>query len=238
MLRIPPAAVGLPVLRALVRTPVFGVAFLAAAPSVYAAARGEADLSFTITLAAVVGAATLGFAVDDKAEMTLVACPTPRATRRLVRGGFIAVAVVVSWVVVGLSARVADYSVGSLRPRLAETVAAAALSFAFAVRAGRSGSDSSGLAAVTATLLAMGVSSGLSFHLTWLPQLGHPLHRTRWWLVAAVAGICAWMWSRDPASRLTPRAIARPDRPEGSNAASNARAIGCLHRARRPPSEP
>ncbi|MGB5757612.1 MAG: hypothetical protein WBM50_11920 [Acidimicrobiales bacterium] len=183
------------------RTPVLGVAILAAAPSVYAAARGNHDLSFAVTLAAIAGAASLGFAVDDPAEATLTPCPIPRAARRLVRAGLIAITVAASWAVVAVSSHAAGYPLGPLRSRLAETAAAAAISVAFAARAARSGSDSAGLAAVTGTLLVLGTCSGLSLYLTWLPQLGHSLHTARWWVIAAIAALAAIWWSRDPSAR-------------------------------------
>jgi hypothetical protein len=73
------------------RTPVAALAALAAAPAVYAWARGHHDLSFPVTLALITGAASLGFVVDDPAEATLNACPIPRAARRWARAGFIAI---------------------------------------------------------------------------------------------------------------------------------------------------
>jgi hypothetical protein len=199
---MPAAAIAAPLVRAMWRTPVLGVAVLVAAPAVYAAVRGNHDLSFPVTLAAVTGAAGLGFAIDDPAEATLTPCPTPRASRRTARAGLIAITVAASWAIVALSAHAANYHIGPLRIRLAETAAAATISLAFAARAARSGSDSPGIAAVTATLLALGTSSGLALYLTWLPQLGHPLHTTRWWIIAAIAATVAWWWSRDPSARI------------------------------------
>jgi hypothetical protein len=192
------------------RTPVLGLAVLVAAPAVYAAARGNHDLSFPVTLAVITGAASLSFAVDDPAEATLTPCPIPRASRRTARAGLIAITVAASWAIVAISAHAADYHIGPIRARLPETAAAATISMAFAVRAARAGSDSPGIAAVTATLLALGTSSGLALYLTWLPQLGHPLHTTRWWIIAAVAASFAWWWSRDPATR--PPFVARSPR--------------------------
>jgi hypothetical protein len=193
-----------PLVRAMARTPVAAVIVLVAAPTVYAAARGEHDLSFAVGLAAVLGAASLAFAIDDPAEVSLTPCPVPRSSRRWIRAALIAVGVVASWLVVAVSASAADYAIGSLRARAAETAAAGAVSVAFAARAARDGSDSPGLAAVTATLIAFGVSSGLAIALAWLPQMGNPTHATRWWMVAAAAAAAAWWWSRDPAAR-TPR---------------------------------
>lgn len=203
MLRLPPAAIAAPLVRAMWRTPVLGVAVLVAGPAVYAAARGHHDLSFPVTLAAVTGAASLGFAVDDPAEASLTPCPIPQASRRAFRAGLIAIAVALSWAVVAFSSHVADYQIGPLRNRLPETVAAATISVAFAARAARAGSDSAGLAAVTATLLALATSSGLALYFTWLPQLGHPNHTTRWWTIAGIAAVAAWSGSRDPSARTT-----------------------------------
>lgn len=198
---MPPAAIAGPLVRAMWRTPVIGVAVLGAAPAVYAAARGNADLSFPVTVAAITGAASLGFAVDDPAENTLTPCPIPRASRRVVRAVLIAIAVAASWTVVAVASHTAGHELGPLTNRLAETAAAAAISMAFAAGAARAGSDSAGLAAVTGTLVALGVSSGLATVFTWLPQLGHPLHTTRWWTLAAVATLAASWWSRDPSVR-------------------------------------
>jgi hypothetical protein len=209
VLRSPAPAIIAPLMRAMVRTPVAAVAVLAAAPSVYATARGHHDLSFPVTVASVVGAASVAFAIDDPAEATLTPCPVPRSTRRWTRGALISLAVVASWVIVVVSAHAADYSLNPLRPRIAETAAAAAFAIAFAVRAGRDGSDSPGLSAVTATLLTFGVCSGLALSITWLPQLGHPQHATRWWIVASAAATAAWWWSRDPSARLRLRSSQR-----------------------------
>lgn len=201
MLKIPTPAITAPLIRSMWRTPVLGVAALAAAPAVYAAARGQHDLSFPVTVALIAGAASLGFAVDDPAEATLTPCPIPRAARRSVRAGLIAITIGLSWALVALSAHVAEYRIGPLRPLLAEAAAAAAISVAFAARAARSGSDSPGLAAVTATLLAFAVSSGMALYVTWVPQLGNQLHTTRWCAVSTVAASAAWWWSRDPSTR-------------------------------------
>jgi hypothetical protein len=185
------------------RTPVLALALLITAPAIYAAARGHHDLSFPVTLAAITGAAGLSLAVDDPAEVTLTPCPIPRASRRMARIGLIAITLAASWVVVAISANVANYDIGLLRTRLAETVAAATLSMAFAARAANAGSDSPGIAAVTATLVTFGTLSGLALYLTWLPQLGHPPHTTRWWIIAAIAATFAWWWSRDPSARFS-----------------------------------
>ncbi len=203
MLSRPAPAITAHLLRAMTRTPVAAIAMLATAPAVYAWARGHHDLSFPVTLASTTGAASLGFVVDDPAEATLNACPIPRAVRRWNRAGLIAIAIAACWTIVAVSAHAADYALGPLRVRLAETVAAAAISVAFAARAGRDGSDSPGLAAVTATLLALAVNSGLALQFTWLPMIGNPQHTIRWLTVAAVAGTVAWWWSRDPAARVT-----------------------------------
>jgi hypothetical protein len=202
-LRRPAPAITTHLLRAMTRTPVAALAVLATAPAVYAWARGHHDLSFPVTLASITGAASLGFAVDDPAEATLTACPTSRAVRRWVRAGLISIAIAACWTIVAFSAHAADYPLGSLRVRLAETVAAAAISVAFAARAGRDGSDSPGLAALTATLIVLAVSSGLALQITRLPLIGNPQHTTRWWTVAAAAGTAAWWWSRDPAARVS-----------------------------------
>ncbi len=201
MLTAPTAAITAPLIRALWRTPVLGVVVIAASPAVFAVARGYDDLSFPVAVASIAGASCLGFAVDDPAEASLNPCPVPRAARRWIRAALISVVVALSWLVVAFSARAADFSLGPLRTRLAEAAAAAAIALAFAGRAARDGSDSPGLAGVAATVMAIGVSSGLSVYLTWLPQFGHPLHTTRWWVVAVVAGAAGWWWSRDPAAR-------------------------------------
>lgn len=201
MLTAPAAAIAAPLIRAFWRTPVLGVAVIAAAPAVYAAARGYDDLSFAVAVASIAGASCLGFAVDDPAEASLNPCPVPRAARRWIRAVLISVVVALSWLVVLLSARAADFSLDPLRTRLAEAAAAAAIALAFAARAARDGSDSPGLAGVAATVMAISVSSGLSVYLTWLPQFGHPLHTTRWCVVALAAGSAGWWWSRDPAAR-------------------------------------
>lgn len=186
----------------MLRTPVLALAVLSAAPAVYAAARGHHDLSFPVTLASITGAAGLSLAVDDPAEATLTPCPVARSSRRTARVGLIAVTLAASWVIVAICANAANYDIELFRTRLAETVAAATISMAFAARAANAGSDSPGIAAVTATLVTFGTVSGLALYLTWLPQLGHPPHTTRWWIIATFAAAFAWWWSRDPSTRV------------------------------------
>ena len=208
MLRLPPTAIAGPLLRTQLRTTVLGAALLAAAPAVYAALRGEHNLSFAVSVAAIAGAATLGFAVDDPAEATLAPCPVPRATRRTCRAAFIVIAIGMSWTVVAKAARAADYAVGPLSDRAPETLAAAMVALAFASGASRAGSDSPGLAALVATVLAVAASSGMSLYLIWLPQLGDPSHRGRWWIVAVVGAGGSWWLSRDPSKRRpSPRSV-------------------------------
>ena len=183
------------------RTPVLGVAMLISAPAVYAAARGQSDLSFPVLLAVIAGGASLGLAVDDPAESTLTPCPVPRASRRAMRAAMIAATIATSWAIVAICTQIADHPIGRLQPRLAEAAAAATISFAFASRAALAGSDSPGIAAITGTIAAFGISSGLALYLTWLPQIGQPAHTSRWWAVAAIGATAAWWWSRDPSSR-------------------------------------
>lgn len=194
-----------PLLRVMWRSPVLGVAVLVAAPAMYAVLRGEHDLSFPVSLAAIVGASSVAFAVDDVAEATLTPCPTSRATRRFLRAVMIAVVMLVSWGVVAVAVRASDASAGPMRIRIPEAAAAASISAAFAARAGRHGADRPGLASLVATLLVFATVSGVALRLTWLPQVGHPLHSDRWWIVAAATASCAAWWSRDPSARLTKR---------------------------------
>lgn len=201
MLTRPPLSLVAPLGRAMIRTPVLGLAGLTAAPAVYAAARGYHDLSFPVTLATVGGAASLSLAFDDPAEASLTACPTPRATRRWMRAGLISITVAGAWALVVASAHYADYALDPWRIRLVEAAAGATISLVLAAAATRQGSTTPGVAAAATTLLLLAVTSGLALRIGWLPQLGNPHHTGRWWAVAAVAVAIGSWWSRDPASR-------------------------------------
>lgn len=202
MLTRPPLGLITPLGRAMIRTPVLGLAALTAAPAVYAAARGHNDLSFAVTLATVVGAASLSLALDDPAEASLIACPTSRAARRWMRAGLISMTVAGAWALVAASAHYADFALEPWRIRLVESAAAAGISLAFAAAATRQRSTTPGVAAAATTLLLLAVTSGLALRITWLPQIGNPHHTSRWWAVAAPAAAIGCWWSRDPASRI------------------------------------
>ena len=190
-----------PLGRAMLRTPMLGLAALTATPAIYAAARGHHDLSFPVTLATIIGAASLALALDDPAETSLTACPTTRAARRWMRAGLISVTIAGAWALVAASAHHADYAFEPWRIRLVEAATAAAISLAFAAAATHHGATTPGVAAAAATLLTLAVSSGLALRIAWLPQLGNPHHEARWWTVAAIAVMLAYWWARDPASR-------------------------------------
>ncbi|MDH4076097.1 MAG: hypothetical protein OEW29_09190 [Acidimicrobiia bacterium] len=214
MLTHPPVCMVAPLGRVMLRTPVLGLGALTAAPAIYAAARGHRDLSFAVTLATIVGAASFALAFDDPAEASLTACPTGRSVRRSMRAGLISISVAGAWVLVAASAHHADYSLEPWRIRLVEAAAAAAISLAFAAAAARHGSTTPGVGAVVATVLTLAVGSGLALRIPWLPQLGNPHHDGRWLTVIAIALTAAYWWSRDPASRGLP--LGRAHSPGGA----------------------
>lgn len=201
MLRRPALSLVAPLGRAMLRTPVLGLAALTVTPAAYAAARGHHDLSFPVTLATLLGAASLSLALDDPAEASLTACPTARAARRWFRAGLILISVAGAWALVAAVAHHAGHALGPWQLRAVEASAAAALSLAFAASATRQGSTTPGVAAAAASLLTLAVTSGLARQIAWLPQLGNPHHTARWLGVAAIAATVAYSWSRDPASR-------------------------------------
>lgn len=220
-----PPAVTAPLLRAMARSPVPAAAVVAAAPALVALARGHRDLATGTTFLVVAGAATLGLAVDDPAAATLDACAIPRGARRVARAALVALVVVAATAVVVAAADATGTPLGPMRDRVPEAVAAAALSVALAARAARDGVPHPGLPAAATTVLAMATATGLSgasAHLAWLPQVGNPGHVVRWWTIAAVAGGCAWHWSRDPGAPRMPSGVTR--RPRGHRASARRRA--------------
>ena len=209
MVTIVPLVITGPLLRTMTRTPLGAVIAIAAAPSVYAAARGHQDLSVFITWAGLSGATCAGFAMDDAAEVTLSSCATPRSTRCWTRAALIAAAVALCWAAVAISVHLAGAPLGPVRGRLPETTAALAMSVAFASRLVRDGTHPAGLAAVMSTLMTIAASSALSLYVEWLPQVGRRDHGPRWWMVAALAALGAWWWSRDPAAPRSLRRVGR-----------------------------
>jgi hypothetical protein len=191
---------GPPMVRAGSRSPLPVLPVLIALPVVYSVVRGLGDLDFAVTLTAIIGAACLAYAVEERGEQTLDACPVSRAARRSVRAALVLTAVAVGWVTAAIALLLAERSPGPLRMRIPETVAVAAIALAVACRTAAAGSDAAGTVGATASLIGVGVSTGLAVLLPWLPQLQNPFDRTQWNTVALVAFALAAWWSRDPAS--------------------------------------
>ena len=190
-----PAVVAWPrTLRAIAMRPIVGVAVGSALPTALALARHGRDLRIAWVFAAVLGGAGLAFAVDDDAGVLLAASPTPLLIRRAARVVAAAGPVVVGWLAVLASSRVADRLDGirfDMLGIVALTAAGVALAAAGSGR--RGGNTGTGLAGLVAGVVAMLVVTALSFQYPSLPRLGEPAHQMRWlWLAGAAWATAIW----------------------------------------------
>lgn len=184
-------------------TAVAGWCLLGAAPVVVALARNVADLTIPTTAAALVLGAAAGTGLDDPAHATVAAVPVPLSERRLVRLGWVLVAVAATALVLATAIAARDARVEATALHLAAlAVATGATSVAIA---GRTSPDvahgTPGVAGSGGALLCVVTLSALAQRVDWLPNPADSGHTGRWWLVAAAASLAALGSFRDPAAR-------------------------------------
>lgn len=189
--------------RAAQRRSLAGLGAVAAASAVVAEAKGGASLPFAMTLATVVAASSVAYAVEDEAAETMACSPTPLGRRRTRRVAVVLVLPLAGW---AAAAAIAIGS-GDARPftahRAVVAIATAGVAACAAASVERRGDRASGdTGVITGVAVAIGSTVAASRY-RWLPSLletGSP----RPWLVLALVGwtLAAW-WSRDPAARLS-----------------------------------
>jgi hypothetical protein len=195
-------ALARPVVRALSTTPAFAVAAASCLPMVVTVLRGGDDLAVATTAAALVGASSLGFAIDDVAANTVAAVPVPLGTRRSLRGALIGAVVAIAWLVAAAAAWTSDVALGPLGRLAPPSVATAGLALGLAGWLGQRDEPAAGAGGCVGALLAVLTSTVMSMRWPWFPSLLPGASATSWWLIAAAAWAAAAWWSRDPASRL------------------------------------
>jgi len=192
-----------PCARALPLPTLAAIAGLAAAPSAVVLLRGGHSFGGALVAAALAFGASTAFALEDPAEETLSASPTPLAHRRLLRLAAIVLGVAV---LSGLLLLVAASSPGGLTAgaaarRAAELAAASGLAGAVAGMARRQGAPWAAHGGATAGLLVVLVITSFAYRYRTLPALVDSPHHARWWLVGLVGWLVAcWTW-RDPGRR-------------------------------------
>lgn len=188
-----PATRGLPV-----RT--IGAALaLAATPTVAVALQGDRDLSGAMVAAAIVGAATVAFFVEDPAGETLSASPTSLGRRRALRLSAIALGLAVTCtVLVAIAALRGSVTADDLTQRAAEIAAVSGLAAAVGGWTHRRGTAAAGPMGALAGALGVLLISSLAQQYHQLPAVSTIEQHERWWLVAMVSwAVAAWS-SRDP----------------------------------------
>lgn len=181
-----------------------GVAALAALPTLVTVARGGTRLAGALAVAALLGGAGLGYALDDPASPVLAASPIPLGVRRLRRVVVAAAIVGTAWALSAAVAVGSGHLAGAGTVRGWGALALAASGVALAVGAvGQRALDQRrpGFAGLVAAVLTVLVSSVLAQRYPWLPTVASPRAAGRWAAVAVPAwAIAAWA-SRDPARR-------------------------------------
>lgn len=157
--------------------------------------------SFEQTLAAVLVAAGVSFALDDPAAPTLAASPSPLSWRRATRLALGLPVAVSAWVVVVVTADL----LGDVQPPVGLEVAAmTAVSLAAASVAIRRSTDGmGGIAGPPAVLLLALAPFALPARWDLYPVA---IHQFRWWMVTAGAVAIVLRCGRDPAASGRPPA--------------------------------
>jgi hypothetical protein len=183
--------------------PLAGWCLLAAAPVTIAALRGADDLTIGAALAALVLGAAVASALDDPAEVTIAAVPTPLSWRRSVRIGWALAPLIATTGALAALVTQTDGVVTVDGGHLAALAAAmASASLAITARLPKdAGFGAPGVGGSGGALLGVIVLAALSQRFDWVPMPGNVAHTGRWWLVAAAAGLPALGVLRDPASR-------------------------------------
>lgn len=193
-----PCARGLPL-------PTLGAtAALATFPALLVAIRqGRSYDGALVAAALAIGAAT-AFAVEDPAEETLSASPTPLAHRRLLRLAAIVLGIAVTSGLVLLIAVTSTHgglAGGDVARRGAEMAATSGLAGAGAGLAQRRGAPWAAHGGAAGGLLLTLLISSLAYRFAELPTLLQSPHHARWWGVGLAGWLVAgWTW-RDPARR-------------------------------------
>ncbi|MEO6629050.1 MAG: hypothetical protein ABIP03_10835 [Aquihabitans sp.] len=183
---------------------VAGLAAAAALPMVVTVAHGGTRLDVPLVVAGLLGAATLGYAIDDPARATVEASPTPLRVRRAWRLGVVLAVVVAGWVVTLGTGASSGYlpEAAALRARGAEALAAAGIALALAGMVQREMDLARvGFVALVGTVVGVLTVTVLAVRVDWLPAIGGTGSVVRWLWVGAMAWAVAGWASRDPAAR-------------------------------------
>ena len=189
-------------MRGALRSPLAGYVALITVPTIVSIARGDRDLTPSVSFALLAGGSAFAFMIDDQSRDALTACPRGWTYRHLAGAVVVAGAIACAWlVIVGLIVA-SDARTDSPSHLIDETAAVAALGLTYAA-SGRSSTRQVGLGAAIASLMTVFVISGLSTYapVDWLPVLGVHGHARRWSAVAGLGALLAAWLMRDPASR-------------------------------------
>jgi hypothetical protein len=188
-----PASRGLPV-------PTIGAALvLAAVPFLSVVLQGSDDLSGAMVVASIVGAATVGFFVEDPAGETLSASPTSLGRRRALRLSAIALGLAIALgALVAIAELRGPVAADDLAQRAAEVAAFSGLAAAVGGLAHRHGAAAAGPMGAVSGGLGVLLISSLAFRYHQLPAVNTIEQHGRWWLVALAGWVTAAWSSRDP----------------------------------------
>lgn len=189
-----------PTIRVLGRTPAFVGAGLAAAPVLLTIIRGGTDLERAVVAAAVIGAASLAFAVADPTAIVAPAASVSVPIRQALSLVVVASAVLLAWVTCWLAAELRGLDLGDVSRLGAQAVATAGVGLALASGFARRGEPNPGMSGATGALLVVLTSSALSTRYPILPTLVDGRWSRWWWVTLGGWSLAAW-WSRDPAAR-------------------------------------
>lgn len=179
-------------------------AAMAAVPSlVVALQKGRSYDGALVAAALALGAAT-AFAVEDPAEETLSASPTPLAGRRLLRLFAIGLGAALTSALVVLAAALftpGGLSGADVARRAAELAATSGLACAVAGLVQRRSAPWAAHGGAAAGLLLVLLVSGFAYRYVELPALVQSPHHARWWGLGVLGWtVAGWTW-RDPARR-------------------------------------
>lgn len=209
-----------PFSRALLRTPALAVAVAAGVPVAVVVVRQGTDLALAPMLGALVGGASLAFAVDDASAGTVAAVPVPLGMRRAIRAALIAAVAVGAWFGSLAVADADGYVVGPPRGLLAPTIATAGTALALAAGLDRRDEPAAAAAGSFGALLAVATSATLAMRWPWFPTPLPGASTRAWWTIALVAWLATAWYCRDPAGRLPGFAGLRPERLEGRSSSA------------------
>lgn len=173
-----------------------------AVPAVVAVARGDAVVSSPLIVVAVVGGATLGWAVEDPAAQLLASLPVPNATRTALRAALVACVVGIGAMLTVLVVALGPGLPPDLRDRVPEAAASAGMSLAVGLVVARGGERGAGPIAVTAGVLGTAFVAALAYRWPALfPTFSRGPTHDRWWIIAFVGLAVAVHAGRDVGRR-------------------------------------